>query len=111
MADNMTQVPKRRQWLWYLFQIGVFGSIVSLFIFADDAPNIGVLPILIIAFGITVVATGLVFWTGRLLAWIGRAMLGKQRQADHGRVDDSAIIGSSKTRELSAGSRVRKEPR
>lgn len=95
---------------WYGFQIAVFGGIVLMFM-KEDAPQVGALPILFIALGITAIATGLVFWTGRLIAWIVRTALGKPNEASHRRIDGARIIDGGQPRKLSAGGRISKEPR
>lgn len=95
---------------WYGFQIAVFAGIVLMFM-KEDAPQIGALPILFLAFGITAVATALVFWTGRLIAWIAGSALSKPHETSNGRIDSGRVIGGSQPRKLSAGSRISKEPR
>jgi hypothetical protein len=94
-----------KQFGWYALQIAVFGATALMFT-ADDAPQIGFLAVFIIAGGFAVIATALVFWTGRLLFWA----VGKTHKADDRRADSRAIIGTSEPGKLPPRRWIGKEP-
>jgi hypothetical protein len=99
-----------KQIAWYGFQIAVFAGIVVTFT-ADDAPAIGLAPVLFLALGITAVATALVFWTGRLIALAARACFGEHRQAEYRGVDGPRISSGRESGKFSTSPRLGKEPR
>lgn len=93
-----------KQIAWYGFQIAVFASAAWFFITVRP-PEPGEpygLALFIVCLGVTVIATALVFWTGRLLALAGRAALRKSNETDHGRIGGGGVIRTSQPSELSA---------
>lgn len=98
-----------KQIAWYAFQITVFLGTAYVFLFVVRPPeeqgNHG-MALLIICTGITAVATGLVFWTGRLISWVSSRVTGKINQTNNGRVDGGGVIARREPRELSARRRI-----
>lgn len=99
-----------RQTLWFMFQIAVFGWVVWMFM-DKTAPDIGPAPIIFIGIGITAIATGLVFWTFRLIALIARTALGKPRDTDERGHLSRPRVGLRQPGELPTSSWVRKQIR